>query len=77
MLWLTQIDYWHWWLLAGMFLILELASPRFLFLWLGILASGIGFLVFAFPALPFFIQALAFAVLSMVVTLAWRRFRET
>ena len=43
--WLEHIVYWHWWILAGMLLILELTSPVFFLLWLGFFAAAIGFLV--------------------------------
>ena len=33
---LDGILFWHWWILAGVLLILELTSPVFFFLWLGI-----------------------------------------
>ena len=74
--WLSLVGCWHWWVLAGVFLILELSSPKFLFLWMGIIAVAIGFLVFAYPAMPFAFQVATFGVFALVATVAWRRFRE-
>jgi membrane protein implicated in regulation of membrane protease activity len=36
--WFEQIVFWHWLILAGVLLILELTAPVFFFLWLGIAA---------------------------------------
>lgn len=77
MQWLSNIDCWHWWVLAGAFLILELLSPKFFFLWLGIIAVAVGFLVFAFPSIPFALQVAAFGVAGVVATVAWYRYRES
>ena len=47
--WLQNIVFWHWWILAGVLLILELTSPVFVFLWLGFAAAAVGFLLLVFP----------------------------
>lgn len=75
--WLSQVSFWHWWILAGMLLILELASPVFFFLWLGFSAAAVGFLLLVFPNIPIEVQLVLFGILSVVAVLAWRKFRET
>lgn len=75
--WLSNIEFWHWWILAGVLLILELTTPMFLFLWLGIAAAATGFLLMVFPSIPIETQLVMFAVLSVVAVIAWRRYRET
>ena len=75
--WLTHIVFWHWWILAGVLLILELTSPVFLFLWLAFSAAAVGFLLLVFPALPLEGQLTLFGVLSVVAVLAWKRYRES
>ena len=75
--WLGQIVFWHWWILAGLLLILELTAPAFFFLWLGIAAAATGFLLLVFPSMPLEMQLVLFAVLSVVAVLAWRKYRET
>ena len=50
--WLQNILFWHWWILAGVLLIVELSSPVFVFLWLGFAAAAVGFLFVAFVSLP-------------------------
>lgn len=74
--WLKQILFWHWWILAGVLLILELTSPVFVFLWLGFAAAAVGFLLLVFPAIPVEAQLVLFGILSVVAVLAWRRYRE-
>ena len=73
--WLNHILFWHWWILAGMLLILELASPVFFFLWLSFSAASVGFLLLVFPVIPLSVQLLLFGLLSVVAVLAWRKFR--
>ena len=74
--WLKYVDYWHWWVLAGALLILEMSAPTYFFLWLGIAAAAVGFLVLGFPDMPFEIQFVAYGVLCIVAAIAWYRFRE-
>jgi len=74
--WLTHIVFWHWWILAGMLLILELTSPVFFFLWLASSAAAVGFLLLVFPDIPVEAQLVLFGLLSVVAVLAWRKYRE-
>ena len=74
--WLNDILFWHWWILAGMLLILELTSPVFFFLWLSFSAAAVGFLLLVFPNIPVEAQLVLFGILSVVAVLAWRKFRE-
>jgi membrane protein implicated in regulation of membrane protease activity len=74
--WLDHILFWHWWILAGALLILELTSPVFFFLWLGFSAAAVGFLLLVFPGTPVEAQLVLFGVLSFVAVLAWRKYRD-
>jgi len=74
--WLTNVNYGHWWILAGLLLILELAAPTYFFLWLGIAAASIGFLVLVLPSIPFEVQFIAFAALTVIAIFAWRYSRR-
>jgi membrane protein implicated in regulation of membrane protease activity len=75
--WLDGIVFWHWWILAGILLILELSSPIFFFLWLGFAAAAMGLLLWVFPEMPLVTQLALFAILSVVAVVAWRRYKET
>jgi len=72
-----DIVFWHWWVLAGLLIILELASPRFFFLWLGFAAASVGFLLLVFPSVPLGAQGVVFGALSVIALLAWRRYRRS
>ena len=74
--WLGHIVFWHWWILAGLLLILELTAPAFFFLWLGIAAAAVGLILLVFPSLPLESQLVLFGVTSVVAVFAWRRYRE-
>jgi len=73
---LEHVVFWHWWILAGVLLILELTSPVFFFLWLGIAAAAVGLLLLVIPALNIEMQLVLFGILSVIAVLAWRRYRE-
>jgi len=75
--WFEHIVFWHWWILAGLLLILELTAPAFFFLWLGIAAAAVGVILMVFPSIPLETQLVLFAIASVVSVLAWRKYRET
>lgn len=73
----SQIDYWHWWILAGILLILEVSAPSFFFLWLTIAAAITGFVLLAIPDLGWQYQLLLFSLLSVVSITAFKRYQRT
>ena len=75
--WLDQIVFWHWWMLAGLLLILELTAPAFFFLWLGIAAGAVGLILLVFPSMPLETQLVFFSIASVVSVFAWRKYRES
>jgi len=75
--WLDDIVFWHWWIIAGLLLILELILPSFFFLWLGIAAAATGFVLLVLPSMPIEMQLVIFSVASVIAVLAWRKYRET
>ena len=77
MTWLEHIVFWHWWILAGLLLILELTAPAFFFLWLGIAAAAVGLIFMVFPSMALETQLVLFGLASIVAVLAWRKYRET
>ncbi len=70
------IVFWHWWILAGVLLIVELVAPTFLFMWLGAAAAVTGLALLVFPETALEVQLVLFAILSILAVLAWRRYRE-
>ncbi|MDZ4728400.1 MAG: NfeD family protein [Xanthomonadales bacterium] len=68
--------FWHWWILSGVLLILELTSPIFFFLWVSIAAAAVGFLLLIIPGMSLEIQLVSFGIMSVVAVMAWRKYRE-
>lgn len=62
---LQQLQYWHWWVLALLLLILEVFAPGVVFLWIGLAAATVGLLFYLVPSLDWQSQLLAFAVLGL------------
>jgi membrane protein implicated in regulation of membrane protease activity len=74
---LSNIDYWYWWILAGILLIIEVSAPSFFFLWLTIAAAITGFVLLAVPDLGWEYQLLIFSSLSIVSIGAFRRYQRS
>jgi membrane protein implicated in regulation of membrane protease activity len=74
MSWFDQATAWHWWVLGAIFVILEIFSPAAFFLWLGIAAGLVGFILLAVPELQWEYQLLAFAIFSLVSILLSKRY---
>jgi len=69
-----HIEYWHWWVFGIVLIILELFVPGAFFLWLGISAAVVGFLMLLMPDMTWQYQWLIFAVFSVVSIVLWRQF---
>lgn len=69
---LESATYWHWWVLGVILIVLEVFSPGAFFLWLGISAGVVGFMLFAAPDVSWEIQLLVFALFSVASIVAWR-----
>jgi len=72
----ANIDYWHWWILAGVLLIIEVAAPSFFFLWLSIAAGITGLVLLAAPELGWEYQILLFSGLSVLSLTAFKRYQR-
>jgi len=69
---LEQMDFWHWFIMALVLIVLEMFLPGASFLWIGIAAALTGGLLWLMPNLEWTTQVLVFAVLSVLSVLAWR-----
>ena len=72
-----QLDFWHWWVLAVILLLIEAVIPGFFFLWMAAAGAVIGLILLVFPALAWQFQVLLFAFLSIVSIFAFRRYQRT
>lgn len=69
-----MIDFWHWWILAVVLVIIEILAPSFFALWLGIAAFLTGLVLLLFPQLGWEYQVMLFSVLSLLSVVMWRRY---
>ena len=66
---------WHWLIGAGILLILEVAAPGAVFLWMGVAAAAVGLLLAVLP-LAWQVQWILFAVLSIGSVFGWRAYKR-
>lgn len=69
---LDHLQFWHWWILGLLLLILEIFSPAAFFMWMGIGAGLTGLVLMLFPGLSWETQFIVFAILSIVSITAAR-----
>ena len=71
-----QLVYWHWWILAGLLLLVELLASGFFFLWLSAAAAAVGVLGLIAPGLGWQVQVILFSVLSVASIVLFRRYQR-
>ena len=64
---LTELVFWHWWILAAVLVGIEMVMPTTLLLWPGAAAVVTGFVALVFPDLEWQGQIFLFAVLAVLV----------
>jgi|SRR5690606_1393035 len=67
------IVYWHWLAFGAALAAIEILAPGVVFLWLGVAAAATGLILLIFPSLPWTIQLLLFAALSVAAVYLGRR----
>ena len=68
-----HVNHWTWWILAVALMVLEIFTPGTFFLFMGIAAAIVGFLLLLLP-LTWEWQILIYAVLSVLVTVGGRSY---
>lgn len=71
-----QIEFWYWWVIAIFFFAIEVFAPGAFFLFMGIGAALVGFLLLAAPEMAWQYQLLIFAVVSVVSAFGWRFYQK-
>ncbi len=66
-----QIEFWYWWVFALLLGVIEIIAPGFFFLWLGLAAAIVGFVLLLIPDFTWQGQLITFAVLSVASVAAW------
>lgn len=74
---LDTIEFWHWWVLAALLVVIEVFAPSTVFLWPGVAAAVVGAVLLVAPGLDLKLQVLLFAVLSVTSLFLWRRYART
>ena len=74
---LAHVDYWHWLILGGVLLLVEVAVAGFFFLWLAIAAAITGLVLLLFPGLDWQYQLMLFSGLSVISIAAFRRYQRS
>ena len=69
-------DFWQWWILAVILVIVELFVPTFFALLVAIAAFVTGIALFLIPNMQWEYQVLIFAILSVVIVVVWRYFHD-
>ena len=69
---LKELVFWHWYILLGIFLVLELMVPGFFFIWLAVAAGIVGTMMFFLPDMGWETQFIVFALLSIISVSAFR-----
>lgn len=67
-------EFWHWFAFAVALTILEILSPTFFFMWLGIAAGLTGLVLLINPDLSWQLQWVLFAVLSVISVIGGRAY---
>ena len=73
---ITNIEYWHWWVLAMVCLSLEIFAPGAVFIWFSASAAVMGFVLLLLPDLAWQGQITLFGILSLLSILGWRLYRQ-
>jgi membrane protein implicated in regulation of membrane protease activity len=73
---LSALVFWHWFVMGGLLLLLEMLAPGAIFLWPGIAAVVMGLVTFAVPTLPWTLTVPVWAILSVVTAFGWRAYRQ-
>jgi len=68
------VDYWIWFALGAVLLIVESLVPGAAFMWFGFSALLVGVLTLIAPQMPLGLQLLMFALLAGVSLWAWKRY---
>ncbi|QQG35474.1 MAG: NfeD family protein [Micavibrio aeruginosavorus] len=72
----SDMTFWHWFILGGLFMIAEVMIPGAFFLWPGIAALVVGLIHLAAPELTWAIAVTIWSVLSLVTIAGWLAYRR-
>jgi len=71
---LEKLVFWHWWAIAIVLMCIEIFAPAAFFIWCGIAAAVVGFVLLVIPDISWQLQFLIFAILSVAAVIAGRAY---
>ena len=74
---LQPVEFWYWWVFAIALVVIEIFASGFVFLWLGVAAVVVGFVLLLLPGTSLEAQFLVFAVISVVSVAGWQAYRRS
>lgn len=72
-----HLSFWDWLAFGTLLLILEVFGAGGYLLWIGVAAAGVGAITYVLPALPWSLQFILFAVLSVLTAVLWWKRQRT
>lgn len=72
---LSNIEFWHWWVAAALFIVIEMLDGSGHFIWLGISAAIVGALSWAI-GMSWQTEMFLFALFSVGSIFAWRAYKR-
>jgi len=73
---IIQVEFWHWWVLALCFIVIEAMIPSGVFAGMTLAGAALGALMFSNPHLPITVQLGIFGTITMVVAYSIAYFRR-
>ena len=73
---LEQAEFWHWWVLGIILLVIESFVSGTLFLWMGVAAGITGLVLLLVPDFAWQFQLLVFAVTAVASAVGWRVYQR-
>jgi len=67
-------DFWHWWMVAVVLVIVEILAPTFFALWMAVAAFMTGLALYLMPEMQWEYQVFIFAILSVASIVVWRHY---
>jgi len=74
---LSNPTFWHWLILACIFVGFEIVTPGAFFLWLGMAAAVSALVEFIFPNISGLMQYALFAAFCIISLILWKRFGQS
>ena len=72
----TQLMWWHWWVIGALLAILEMVMPGTMLIFFAAAAGVVGLVALLVPALPWQVAVLIFGFLSIGTIFAWKQYEK-